>query len=281
MIDQATELRKLVLRAMRAGSTGQAPAPRLMLIASGRSAVGVTSLGVNIAVALSQQGLRVVLVDADTRQPGVAGLCGLAGCEAHPDLTVPQRDIHEVLQRGPAGIQIVPALRIEGGEGGVRPLSMERFLRQLTRLGKHTDCVLVDLGQGTGHALRSLVQVADDILVVTTPDNDSITATYTYIKLAISGFGAARLWLIVNFAEETLARDVHQRMCQSCERFLGHGITLLGWMPDVRQVSEAARQRAPFVLAFPDAPASGAVQKLAMELALCERKVERTKAKAG
>ncbi|MGE0759661.1 MAG: MinD/ParA family protein, partial [Pirellulaceae bacterium] len=236
MIDQATELRKLVLRAMRDGSQAFGPAPRLVLLTAGHSGVGVTSLGVNLSVAMAEQGLRVVLVDAEAQPHGVAALCGLSAGDSSADLSVARRDIHEVLQRGPAGIQIVPGLRVDTTEQDARRLSMERFIRQLMKLGRYADSVVVDLGQGTSYPVRRVTQVADDVIIVTTPDNVSVADAYAHIKLSLSGAGSARLWLVVNLADEPVARDVHQRIRQSCERFLGHGIDLLGWVPGDRYV---------------------------------------------
>ena len=77
MIDQATELRKLVLRSMRERAAAAGPPPRLLILAGGEPGVGVTTLTVNLGIALADQGLRVVVVDADVNRADVARLCGL------------------------------------------------------------------------------------------------------------------------------------------------------------------------------------------------------------
>jgi hypothetical protein len=112
MIDQATELRKLVLSTLRDGQGSGGPGPRLVVLTGGRAGVGVTSLGVNLSVSLSEQGLRVILVDDEGDDGrGVAALCGLTGSSVAADVGTARRDIHEALQRGPAGIQVVPGWR--------------------------------------------------------------------------------------------------------------------------------------------------------------------------
>ncbi|MGE0757024.1 MAG: MinD/ParA family protein, partial [Pirellulaceae bacterium] len=85
----------------------------------------------------------------------------------------------------------------------------------------------------------------------------------------------------VNLADEPVARDVHQRIRQSCERFLGHGIDLLGWVPGDRYVGEAAQQSTPFVLLSPTSAGSQAVHRLAQELAAGDRRNNRPAALAG
>ena len=74
MIDQATELRKLVLRAMREQPIITGPPPRLIVLTGGKSGVGVTTIAVNLSVALAEQGSRVVIVDADMHRSDGASL---------------------------------------------------------------------------------------------------------------------------------------------------------------------------------------------------------------
>jgi flagellar biosynthesis protein FlhG len=268
MIDQATELRKLVLRAMREGQSIHGPPPRLVLLASGQNGVGVTTLGVNVSVALAEQGLRVVLVDGNASQGGVARLCGLPDNFAGADLLGTRRDIHEVLQRGPAGIQIVPGLRAGNAEPDKSSLALERLLRQFAQLGRHADTILLDLGNGPNDVLRRLAQAAEDVIVVTSPDSGSITDAYARIKLTLSGTSPAVLWLVVNMVEsDAQAVEVHQRLRQSCERFLGHGIQLLGFVPNDATVAGAVQRAVPFVIEQADAAASQAVQQIAAALA--------------
>ena len=50
MIDQATELRKLVLRAMRENPATTGPPPRLVALVGGKGGVGVTTIAVNLSV---------------------------------------------------------------------------------------------------------------------------------------------------------------------------------------------------------------------------------------
>jgi flagellar biosynthesis protein FlhG len=268
MIDQATELRKLVLRAMREGQSLNGPPPRLVLLTSGHRGVGVTTLGVNLSVAFAEQGLRVVLVDANATQGGVARLCGLGDSIATADLLGTRRDIHEFIQPGPAGIQVVPGLRARSSEPELSSMALERLLRQFALLGRHADTILLDLGNGPNDILRRLAQAAEDVIVVTSPDSGSITDAYARIKLTLSGTSPAVLWLVVNLAEtEEQAADVHQRLRQSCERFLGHGIQLLGFVPTDASVVDADGRHVPVILERADATASQAIQRIAIALA--------------
>lgn len=273
MIDQATELRKLVLRAMRGRAVTTGPPPRLMVVTGGRAGAGVTTIAVNLAVTLAEQGSRVVIVDADPHRSDVASLCRLNDGERGATFGETPRDIHEVLLPGPAGIQIVPgswmfcASAPRSHQHRVNEISHERFHRQLLTLGRHADVVLLDLGCESSDLLRRLSATADDVLLVTAPDNVAVMDTYTRIKADLANAGKDSLRLVVNFAADALpAADVHRRIDASCRKFLNATIGFAGHVPQDAAVPRGAIARIPFVLGERMSLASQALDKLASEL---------------
>ena len=271
MIDQATELRKLVLQSVRRHVAAAGPPPRLIVVTSGKGGVGVTTLAVNLCVALAEQGARAVVVDADLNRSDAAKLCGLSEQQSVGDVVTARRDIHEVLQRGPAGIQIVPGLAAPDEDTGWTEAAQERLLRQFQMLGRHADVVVLDVGGGTNHFTRRCCLAADDVLVVSTSESASVMDCYARIKSSYLGSGIAALWLVVNQSDDDAALNVHQRIDQSCERFLGFRVENLGAIPDDLAVVESIANGVPFVLAAPSCPAARAVQQLAAELLAKEK----------
>jgi flagellar biosynthesis protein FlhG len=267
MSDQASELRKLVLRAMRDSQPAAGPAPRLILFLGGQTGAGVTTLAVNSAIAMAEQGLRIVLIDADSHHPGVARLCGLDSQRTVADVLVARRDIHEALQLGPAGIQVIPGLWRPGHEPEVSSMALERLMLQITKLGRHADCVLVDVGNESNELVRRLAQAANDVVVVTTPEVPAVMDSYARIKVTLSGHTSATPLLVVNrWSVETQITDVHRRIDKSCQRFLGHGVELLGVIPEDNEVTAAGTLPAPFLLARPQAAAAKGLQPIVVRL---------------
>jgi len=271
MIDQATELRKLVLQSARQHVAAAGPPPRLAVVTSGKGGVGVTTLAVNLSVALAEQGSRVVVVDADLHRSDAATLCGLSEQQSVADVVTARRDIHEVLQRGPAGIQIVPGLAAPRQDGAWSEAAQERLLRQFQMLGRHADVVVLDVGGGTNDFIRRCCEAADDVLAVSTSDAVSVMDCYARIKTSYSGQAAATLWLVVNQCHGNAALDVHQRIDQSCERFLGFRVEHWGAVPEDDAVVESVSSGVPFMLSAPSCPAALAVQRLATELLANDR----------
>ena len=266
MRDQADELRNMMLRVARQHAALHGPPPKLVVLCGGKGGVGVTTLGVNLAVALAHQAARVVLVDADLYRADVALLCGIEETSSVAHLLSGGLDIHEILERGPAGIQVVPGVwapqqPAELGEGAQR-----RLVAQLCLLGRHADVVIIDTGSGTGESLRRFWQAADEVLLVTTPDDVAVMDAYASIKTRLPAQNRPRMRLIVNRASAPQqAADVHRRLHQSCRRFLDAEVSLLGRVTDDRAFAAAARACVPLVIHAPHAAAAEEIECLASE----------------
>ncbi|MFO0904562.1 MAG: P-loop NTPase [Pirellulales bacterium] len=277
MPDQAAELRKLMLAAPHESLAGAGSPPRLVVLSGAANGVGTSTLAVNLAVALADQGARVVLVDADARRADIATLCGIAEQQKSAEEQGVRRDIHEVLMRGPAGIQVAPgawAPNARPGSAwgpnaaqGLSEKSQYRLLRQLKSLGRHAEWVLLDAGCGAPDVVRRFWQAADDVLMVTTPEPNAVLEAYAAFKTLLVDSVRPRLRLVVNQAADgAAAQDVHQRIDQSCRRFLGREVRLAGHLPVDALVADAARRQRPVLMAHANSNAAQAVVQLASRL---------------
>jgi flagellar biosynthesis protein FlhG len=261
MSDQASPLRNLVLR--EAGA-GESPRSRLIVVAGGKSGVGVTTISVNLAVALAKHGLRTVLLDADLERPDAAVLCGCSQSPGLGEVLISKRDIHEVLQRGPAGLQIVSGIAADG-KTSCTPKSQQRLLRQLHSLSKHVDAIVIDAGAAPTDLGRQLWAAAEDVLLVTSPDVVAVMDSYAAVKTMFTPAPIApQLRLVVNQAQDQeQALDVFRRIDQSCQRFLEVSLRREAALPRDEQAKQAARHGVPVLVLTPHAPLSRAIDQLA------------------
>jgi flagellar biosynthesis protein FlhG len=279
MPDQADILRHLVADALRGQHAAAGPAPPMFAIAGAREDVGATTIAVNLAVALARQGQRVVLVDANFMRPDIAMLCGLKSRYTTADVLGGRREIHEVLLGGPLGVQVLPGaqatpLSVQHSAAGQRKL-----LAQLARLGQHADLILLDIGSDTSDSAWPYWQAADGVLLVTTSDANSIIDAYAAIKLAAANVQSPRVEVVVNqcVTDETSiseicsalgeAVDVHHRIDDSCQRFLGFSIAMAGGVPLDHDFTIAAQRRVPLVAVAPESIGARAIDQLATTLA--------------
>jgi flagellar biosynthesis protein FlhG len=148
-----------------------------------------------------------------------------------------QKSIHEVLQRGPAGIQVVAGAASVEARASATDRAIQRLIRQLPTLAKHADWLIVDAGNQPTELAARLWSVADDLLLVTAPDVVAVMDTYALIKTLISKHTPHRsVSLVVNQSpDDATALYVHRRIDQSCRRFLGLAIGFTGGVPSMQQ----------------------------------------------
>jgi len=264
--DQADELRILVRRASLEAGFSKGPAPRMLVMTGGKGGVGTTSLSIEMAVALSQLGRRVVLVDAALHRSDIATRCGIDDNCNIADVLASRRTVHEVLQPGPTGVLVVP-----GAWGLDRPVNAtatgwQRLVRDLRSLGRHADVVLVDTGSGPTDSAERFWKVADSVTLVTTAESVSVMDTYATIKLLLHHCRNAPIQLLVNReASETVAKSVGHRIDGSCRRFLGAGVGYMGNIPHV--ADQRSRSHSPLLSGQSSCPGSTAMQRVAAKIA--------------
>jgi flagellar biosynthesis protein FlhG len=263
MPEQDHELRRLAAR-HSGPALPRDSGPQTLVISGGRPGVGATTVAVNLAAALAQDALRIVLIDADLYRADVAARCDLAGGLGIGDVLAGGKNIHEALQRGPAGMQILAGTASAQTRSGLGERAIQRLLRQMQTLGPHADWLLVDAGNQPSEFTARLWSAADHLLLVTSPDAVAVMDTYALIKTLLSRHSLRRsLALVVNQAnDEATALDVHRRINQSCQRFLGLSVELAGGVPNDSAGTRAVRNDALTAPLTSSRPLADAVDRL-------------------
>ncbi|RBY86138.1 polysaccharide biosynthesis tyrosine autokinase [Blastococcus sp. TF02A-26] len=114
-----------------------------LLVTSANSAEGKSTVAANLAVSLSETGLRVALVDADLRRPSVAQVFDLEGAAGLTTVLIGQAELDDVLQEwGASGLHVLATGPLPPNPSEL--LSSPGMAEVLERLGRTHDVVLVD-----------------------------------------------------------------------------------------------------------------------------------------
>lgn len=264
MTDQATELRRMA--AVAAGPRPQRSA-RVIAVTSGKGGVGKTSIAVNLGIALAQAGRRVALLDGDWGLSNAEMLLGLTPRHDLRHVLRGECALSDILLDGPGGLTLIP------GASGVSELAnmaraeRERLLEALAELDGRADIILLDTAPGISDAVVDLALMADEILVVSTPQPTSLADAYASAKVILARRPGAAVGLVLNMVSGSAqAREVGAGFSAVTERFLGCAVPLRGFVPQDPGVADAVTCQRPFLLARPR-PAARAVRELAGELA--------------
>ncbi|AIY40264.1 Flagellar synthesis regulator FleN [Collimonas arenae] len=259
--DQADGLRCLM--AQHAG--GQA-ARVVALIGSGPG-VGVTSVIMNLAAALVQQGQEVLLLDEHGGDPSsaAAALCAIGVKGAAPagnwsQVATGALSLSDAAGRVSSGALLLPAFKGDATLTTIR----SRFQGQV---------VLIDARRDERGALSPLAAQADDVVVVFRPQATSITAAYACIKQLHYVHALQQLRVMLNLAAGALeARRVLDNLAAAGSRYLGLALESAGCVAADAQLPHAQRMRLSVVEAFQTSAAAVDFRRIAGQLLQWPRK---------
>ncbi|MCX7708908.1 MAG: MinD/ParA family protein [Clostridia bacterium] len=276
MMDQADRLRQIIdsLKLKQAAAqanllnTVRKKTSKVITVTSGKGGVGKTNVTVNLAIALSELGLRVVILDADFGLANIDVLFGIIPKYTLVDVIYNRKNILEVLADGPKNIKFV------SGGSGVEELvklernQLERFVDNIALLDKISDIIIIDTGAGLSDNVMSFVMAADEVLLVTTPEPTSITDAYALIKMVAHRDKDKTIRLIVNKAENAIeANDILNKLSMVADKFLDLKLNSLGYILQDDHVTKAVKMQQPLALSFPKSQAYRNVRDLSRTLA--------------
>ena len=249
---------------------------RVIFIGSGKGGVGKSTLTANLAVALSQLGYRVGLIDADIFGYSIPGLLGIsAGPTKVDELMLPPIAYEvSVISIG----MFVEDNKPVAWRGPMLHRAIEQFLTDV--YWGDLDYLLVDLPPGTGDVAISLGQLLPNAssIVVTTPQATAATVAERSGAIGLQT-GQKVLGVIENlsFLDTPTGKNYifgeggGNAVARRLSELSGQEVKLLGQLP----ISETLRAEAdggrPVVHSIPDDPASKVIVEIAKSIASTPR----------
>ena len=173
------------------------PGAKVFAVTSGKGGVGKTSISVNLAITLAGTGLKVLLIDADTGLANVDLMTGISAQRTIEDVMNGDASIFEALAEGPEHLTILPAASGLGEVDAIGDRGM-RFRKELTRLENAFDMIFIDTGAGISANVVDFVFMADEVLVVMTPEPTAFADAYAMVKLVSREKPDLKVGIILN-----------------------------------------------------------------------------------
>lgn len=223
---------------------------RILAVASGKGGVGKSTVSVNLAVALHNQGYKVGILDADIYGPSIPTMLKL---QSDPSVN----DQNKIIPPEKGGLKVMSFGFFAGEDSAViwRGPMIMKALQQFfydVEWGE-LDFLVIDLPPGTGDAQLTLVQSlpVDGAVVVTTPQNvatlDAVKGVIMFQKTDVPVLG-----IVENMA------TYHCPSCGHEEHIFGeggakevavkYGLEVLGSIPLNPAIREAGDSGIPLTL---------------------------------
>jgi len=247
-------------------------APHLTAVGSGKGGTGKTLVAVSLAHALAHQGERVLLCDADL---GLSNTLVHLGLDEGGDLI---GVVDGTRALSDAVVPVLGGLSIRGGFDLLAPPSGSGALANLDEDGRSNliaalkaatkyDRVVLDLGAGVDAGVMRFASVADETLLVLTPDPAALTDAYAFAKLLLKANTARAPLVLVNMAaHEAEGRRTAEALSATCRAFLKHAPEHLGTIPRDPRALDAVRKQCQLLTLYPQSPAARAVEAIARRL---------------
>ncbi len=237
---------------------------RVITVTSGKGGVGKTNVSVNLAMALSNAGKRVTIMDADLGLGNIDVLLGL-----HPQYTLNhviegEQQLDDVIVHGPGNMSIIPAASGVQNMAELSPSQHAGLIQAFSEMNHHLDVLLVDTAAGITDSVISFSRAAQDVLVVVNDEPASITDAYALIKVLNREHGLFRFRILCNRVKSAQqGRELYSTITRVTDRFLDVALDYIGFIPDDEFVVKAIRKQRPVVDAYPRSKASMAFRTLA------------------
>ena len=229
---------------------------RIIGILSGKGGVGKSVTSVNLSAVLTQMGKTNLLVDGDLSNPSIGLHLGLSynSVGLNECLTGKHNVADAIVIQPQTGMRILPASLKYARESSLKKLNSV-----LTQLDAY-DIVIIDSPPGLTEDAWQIMNVCDEIYLITTPDIPSVTSAAKTATLGKSS-GAKLKGVIVNRVTRASYELTSREIASMVE------VPVVGEIPEDYAVPASIASRTPLVLYKPQSPAAKRFYQMARAIA--------------
>ncbi|VTT87082.1 Septum site-determining protein MinD [Halorubrum sp. DM2] len=221
-------------------------------VASAKGGVGKTTTTAALATILAESGADVIAIDADLGMANLASAVGVTPGEITiHDVLADEAEPAAAVREGPSGLRVVPGATDLDAYAAADPSGLRRVIEAFD----DAEFVFVDAGAGLSHDSTLPLAIADETLLVSTPERSALGDTEKTRQLTERLGGTVAGAAITRVTDDT--DEVVTALLDA---------PVLGRIPDDEAVARAAAANRSLSAAAPDAPATRAYRDLVRAL---------------
>ncbi|MDA0570814.1 iron-sulfur cluster carrier protein ApbC [Burkholderia gladioli] len=242
----------------------------IVAVASGKGGVGKSTTAVNLALALSQEGASVGILDADIYGPSLPTMLGVHGRPDSPDDKSMNPLVGHGLQANSIGF-LIDEDNPMVWRGPMATSALEQLLRQTN--WQDLDYLIVDMPPGTGDIQLTLAQrvPVTGAVIVTTPQDIALLDAKKGLKM-FEKVGIPILGIVENMSIHVCSNCGHEEHVfgagGAARMAADYGVPVLGSLPLDIAIREQADSGTPSVAAAPDSAVAARYREIARQVAI-------------
>jgi len=206
---------------------------QVIAVTGGKGGTGKTSIAVNLAQALANDGQQTLLLDADLGMANVDVMLGMAVTHTLADVVSGKCQLEDIMIRFGQNLQVIPAA------SGIKQLAemgqqeCAGLVRAFSDLKQPLDFLLIDTATGISESVASFCRAASEILIVVCNEPASIRDSIAQIELFSSAYGVTRFRILANRVETAYeAQDLFQRVISQFTDNHNPQLVYAGYIPN-------------------------------------------------
>jgi len=231
--------------------------PKILVITSGKGGVGKTTTAINLGAAINYFGKDVLVIDRNLSTPNIGIHLNSPEVPINLNHVLSNKaDPAEAIYEHESGLKILPSSLSIKELRKIKPEKLKNFKKHFTELA---DYIIVDSAAGLGHETTSVIDLADELIIVTNPEMPAIADALKAIKLA-EEMKKPVLGVIVTRVRKNQIEMQPETVKEMLE------VPILGMIPEDSDIQRALSYKDAVIHTHPKSKSSRAYKEIAARL---------------
>lgn len=237
---------------------------QVIAVTGGKGGIGKTNVSINLAVALSNRGRSVMLLDANLGMANVDVMLGLQ-CEYNlSHLLNGECGLEEIIVKGPSDILVVPAASGVQRMAKLSEAEHTGLIHAFSEVSERMNTLIIDTAAGIIDSVISFTKAAHEVIVVVCDEPASIADACALIRVLCRDHNISKFRVLTNMApSQDQGRNAYEKLLKAVNHVLDVTLDYIGFIPFDEYLRKAVQNRWAVVNAFPRSSSATAFIKLA------------------
>jgi septum site-determining protein MinD len=244
--------------------------PKVIVITSGKGGVGKTTTAINLGAAMNYFGKDILIVDGNLSTPNIGIHLNSPEVPINFNHVLQGKaDVFEAVYEHESGVKIMPSSLSMKEFAKVDFGKIKDFKKDLKKVSEY---IILDSVAGLGEEALSIIDMADELIIVTNPEIPAITDALKAIKIA-----EKMKKTILGIIMTRVRKDNIEMSPESVKEMLE--VPILGMVPEDIAIKKALSLRDAVVHTHPKSDSARAYKEIAAKLLNVEYDSEQDKEK--